>query len=301
MNKCPKCKRFYSSSVVDFCFDDGTPLVEVFDANSIDEGRRWLKSESRILRRRQWIGFTRKAFGFLISTAIVSSVIFVVIANVVIYLKPQADKASNVPSRDELSDKKDGIVQDMVIPEIEMVISTPSPTPKTHEQAIANSEPARTKNPKRKPTPIPTQKASGNEKVVSTPRIDNPIYKTPTPTPKVVQTPSITAVKTPVDLCSASNKAKARAEIIAGIRNRWQSKARSELKKLLPKNSRKADSVSDVRFQGVPKPVVSFGAGCKSASVKINYDLVINRNGKRKTFPRFDSYNCDKPKTWICR
>ncbi|MGB8508618.1 MAG: hypothetical protein WCD76_09445 [Pyrinomonadaceae bacterium] len=93
MRNCPKCGDYYADSVLAFCLNDGTPLVDVAPSDgNWSEGVRVIENKEHALRiqkrKLKWRRVSLGAMTVLMATVIVC----VVVVNSLIYLQPKQEE-----------------------------------------------------------------------------------------------------------------------------------------------------------------------------------------------------------------
>ncbi|MBV8859837.1 MAG: hypothetical protein JOZ02_23090 [Acidobacteria bacterium] len=130
LRTCPKCGDFFAGDAPPFCPADGTPLADV-DPRDLNEGARVVEEKSRILHRSARRLKLRRIFTTVMTLIVTTLVVYVVVGNYVVYLKPDPEAPALLAA----------------------VTPSPSPPPPT---PVPVPTPSDTPTPSPTPTPTPT-------------------------------------------------------------------------------------------------------------------------------------------------
>lgn len=244
LRTCLTCGDFYADDAPPFCPADGTPLVDVYpNGEAWEEGARVVEEKSRLIQKRTRRLRLRRVLTTMMTVTVTTLIIFVVMANAVIYLNPKTEAPATVASaaKPQQPAPARGTSLPWVPPTTTGTTLLPlppsdSPTP----DESATPDPTRTSTPTPTPddtstpdeseSPTPTPTTEGPTTVVEPPITPTP---TPTPTPTVVVTtqtpppPPPPATPTP-PTCTGDDKRALRAAIAARSSHVWEEAIRRE-------------------------------------------------------------------------
>lgn len=118
---CLKCNAYYADDSLAFCLVDGTPLFNLDPSSDHwSEGVRVIEDKKNALRKQKRRIKWRRVLMTVTTTAIVTMVVYVVVANSIIYLKPKQEES--VPTNP---------LKPATTPTQPSVLPTPTPSPST--------------------------------------------------------------------------------------------------------------------------------------------------------------------------
>jgi len=138
LKTCPRCGDFFAHEAPPFCPSDGTPLADVeTHGDGWEQGARVVEEKTRLVQRRVRRLRLRRVLTKTMTLVVVTLVVFVVVANYVIYLKPDTEAprllAAVLPSPTPTSPTP------VPIPTPSPTI-TPSPTPTPTPKPVCTDE-----------------------------------------------------------------------------------------------------------------------------------------------------------------
>ena len=90
---CPKCGDYYADALLAFCLVDGTPLISVAQTSERwNEGARVIQEKENAHRRQKRKLKRRRIVLSAVTIMIATMVVYVVVANTLIYLKPRQEE-----------------------------------------------------------------------------------------------------------------------------------------------------------------------------------------------------------------
>ncbi|HKO43699.1 MAG TPA: carboxypeptidase-like regulatory domain-containing protein [Pyrinomonadaceae bacterium] len=144
-----------------FCLADGTPLVRVIpNTQSWTKGKQVLGEAEKLLRKQKRRLKWKRVLSRAISTLVITTVVCVVAANSIIYLKPRTEdkSVSNPLARaDGLTRPDDSTAVGLASDPASLTSPTPTPTPTPRETKLTLTP---TPTPTPSPTPSPTAATS---------------------------------------------------------------------------------------------------------------------------------------------
>src|SRR5687768_6888557 len=156
---CLKCGAYSADSSLAFCLADGNPLVRV-----IPNSRRWtrgkqvLEEGEKLLRKQRRRLKWKRVLSRAISTLVITTVVCVVAANSIIYLRPEPED-TRVPTAlagtDAVTRPDDSITGGLTSDPALLASPTPTPTPRETKLTLTTT-PTPTPTPTATPTPTPT-------------------------------------------------------------------------------------------------------------------------------------------------
>jgi hypothetical protein len=189
MKLCPKCRTYFADSLLRFCTNDGTPLVELNQTSELwSEGTEYIRETNKKIRREVRRSQIKKIVSMLVTTVVITSVISVITLKSWIYTHPK--------EVEEILREKSG--------EKEVKDSIAESTPKPQASPIVLESTPLTAIPVQEATPIPN-------------RPDIKITPKPTAVPTATPLPSPTPIASPTTKkieCTAEMKEKAKIDIL---------------------------------------------------------------------------------------
>ena len=276
MKICPKCRSFYEHNASDFCLNDGIPLVAVSKSAKIwNEGSNFLRARSRELAKRKRISAAKRILSYFVTTLVCSSLIFVIIANTVVYLTPRNDE---VVKNDLTEDGNNAEEETIDIPKALTEFPKDLPITELLEPPIE------------KPTTTPTE----------TPEITPTVTVTPTPTKTPTGTPTITPSPTPTP-CVIQKEMVAILNLNSTL---WSSRIERQRLAIKQEYARRQ---LNIPVKAVHSAVVSIGKECKNAGVTVNFKFTYSKSPdpaiQTKIVEKTGSfkYSCKKFGKWQCQ
>lgn len=93
LRTCPNCGDYFAEDAPPYCPADGTPLVAAA-TRDLDEGARVVEEKTRLARRLKLRRAVTTIMILVVTLLVTTLVVFVAVANYVVYLKPGPAAAS---------------------------------------------------------------------------------------------------------------------------------------------------------------------------------------------------------------
>lgn len=304
MRVCAKCGTFSNDASLAFCFNDGTPMIDV-DPNSelYDQGAQLIKNGERAARRLSHKLKWRRLIVTATTVVVTTMVISVIAVNGLIYLKP--------PAREDVSTQ----ASPSPLP-VAVTSSSPAPGALTPDSSPSPSVEAGASGADVTATPTPRETATPGPASPETPTPKATATATPTPTPMDSPTPkpsqTATPTPTPKSACSEADQDRDTQELIKRFEAGWQRSIQGEraaLLKAYAADGKSAEAIlGPVSYQG------SIVKACASVLITARYTWTVKTingiNGPRGaadvkektvTVPKNKRFVCGKlAGMWFC-
>jgi hypothetical protein len=285
LRTCPRCGDFYADDAPPFCPSDGAPLADVDPrAEGWEEGARVVEEKARLLHRRTRRLKLRRVLTALMTVTVTTLIVFVVMANAVIYLRPGADAPADVASAAQPPTTTPARGPTHPAPPPEAVGTTVIPFVPAEDPP---PDGAATPDPSRTNTPTPTPDDTSTPDETGTPTTPTPTPGgttavepsiTPTPTP----TPTTTVVVTthsppppppppPPPTCTGDDKRALRAAVAARSSRVWEEAIGRDREEIVRAYTRRGAARVGVNLFGPVVYNVSFTKTCAPVSASAVY------------------------------
>jgi hypothetical protein len=303
MRVCAKCGAFSNDASLAFCFNDGTPMIDV-DRNSelFDQGARFIENVEKAARRQSRKLKWRRLIVTATTVLVTAMVISVIAVNGLIYLKP--------PVREDVSTQASPSPLPVAVASSSpttgpLITLDPSPSPSVEAGAPVADV---TATPRETATPGPASPETPTPKATAT--------ATPTPTPMDSPTPkpsqTATPTPTPKSECSEADQSRETQALIKRFEAGWQRNIQGERASLL-----KTYAPDGKNAEAILGPVSYQGAtikACASVVITARYAWTVKTitgvNGPRGaadvkektvTVPKNKRFVCGKlADMWFC-